>query len=254
MLTRRHVVEMAIRFGLGGASLAFARATLAQGGAYVPTNVVNGGSIEGIVRAGANLTEAEKIIIGKDNHICGQGHATPDPVNLSTDLGLENAVVLIKDIARGKSWPKKDGVEIVQQKCAFWPYLQIAPKQFELTIVNKDPLLHNIHAYEVIGRARRTIFNIAQPQANQVDRHKIEIARGNIIEIHCDAHNWMSAWIVTADHPYVVVTDQSGRFSIGDVPPGTYELTAWHPVLGPITTRTDVAAKSKASANFTFGA
>jgi hypothetical protein len=226
------MVEMAIGFGLGGASLALARATLAQGSTYAPTNVVNGGNIEGIVRAGGNLTEAEKIIIGKDNHICGEGYRTPDPVNLSADMGLKDAVVFIKDIARGKSWPKTDDFEIVQEKCTFWPYLQIAPKTFELRIVNKDPLLHN----------------------NQVDRQRIEIARGNIIEIHCDAHNWMSAWIVTADHPYVVITDQSGRFSISDVPPGGYEMTAWHPVLGVVTTRAQVAPKSKVAANFTFGA
>jgi hypothetical protein len=254
MLTRRRMVDMAIGFGLGGTSLALAPTTFAQRSAYVPTNVVNGGSIEGIVRAGGNLTEAEKIIIGKDNHICGEGHRTPDPVNVSPDMGLENAVVLIKDLARGKSWPKKDGFEIVQEKCTFRPYLQITPKSFELTIVNKDPLLHNIHVYEQIGRARRTIFNIAQPQANQVDRQRVEVARGNVIEVHCDAHNWMSAWIVTADHPYVVMTDQTGRFSISDVPPGSYEMTAWHPVLGSVTARADVAARAKSRANFTFGA
>lgn len=254
MLTRRHMVEMAIGVGLGGASIALARATFAQGSAYTSANVANRGTIEGFVRAGGNLSEAEKIIIGKDNHICGEGHRTPDPVNLSSDMGLENAVVLIKDITRGKAWPRNDGFEIVQEKCAFRPYLQIAPKSFELRIVNKDPLLHNIHVYEQIGRARRTIFNIAQPQADQVDRQSIAVARGHIVEIHCDAHNWMSAWIVTADHPYVVVTDRSGRFSIGDVPPGGYEIAAWHPVLGTVTTRTNVAPKSKASANFTFGA
>jgi hypothetical protein len=253
MLTRRHMLEMTIAFGLGGASLAVARAALAQAGGYTPANVANAGTIEGVVRAGGNLSEAEKII-GKDNHICGEGHATPDAVNLSSEMGLENAVVLIRDIARGKSWPRNGGLEIVQEKCAFHPYLQIAPKSFELRIVNKDPLLHNIHAYELIGRARRTIFNIAQPRADQVDRQSIELARGNIVEIRCDAHNWMSAWIVTADHPYVVVTDRSGRFTIGDVPPGGYEIAAWHPVLGTMTTRANVAPRSKTSANFTFGA
>jgi hypothetical protein len=254
MLTRRNVIEMAIGFAAGGASLGFAQLTFAQSGTYAPVKVTDGGTIEGMVRFGGNLPEAERIIIGKDNHICGEGHATPDPLILSAERGLKDAVVLIKDIQRGKPWPKRDHFDIVQEKCAFLPYVQVAPKGFELTILNKDPLLHNIHAYELIGRARRTLFNIAQPQANQVDRQRVEVARGNIIEVDCDAHNWMSAWIFTADHPYLAITDSNGRFSIADVPAGSYELTAWHPALGNTSARINVTPRVKASAIFTFGA
>ena len=31
-----------------------------------------------------------------------------------------------------------------------------------------------------------------------------------------------------AVHPYYAVTDESGRFELTDVPPGEYELVAWH--------------------------
>lgn len=34
------------------------------------------------------------------------------------------------------------------------------------------------------------------------------------------------------DNPYNAVTDQDGSFSIGDLPPGTYHVKAWHPILG----------------------
>jgi hypothetical protein len=29
-------------------------------------------------------------------------------------------------------------------------------------------------------------------------------------------------------HPYYAVTDESGRFEFSDVPPGTYQIVAWH--------------------------
>jgi hypothetical protein len=30
------------------------------------------------------------------------------------------------------------------------------------------------------------------------------------------------------DHPYYTVTDESGKFELTDVPPGHYQLVAWH--------------------------
>ena len=38
----------------------------------------------------------------------------------------------------------------------------------------------------------------------------------------------MNAEIFVIDHPYYAVTDESGKFEVTDVPPGDYELVAWH--------------------------
>jgi plastocyanin len=38
----------------------------------------------------------------------------------------------------------------------------------------------------------------------------------------------MFAWMLVHDSPYVAVTDATGAFRIGDVPPGTYKVTMWH--------------------------
>lgn len=172
-------------------------------------------------------------MISKDNAHCGEGHVTPDPVLLAADGQVARAIVAIKDIAAGKPWPKdRGGARVVQEKCAFHPYIQVVRKRAALTIVNKDPLLHNIHAYELIGRARRSMFNIAQPAAGQVDTRVLKTRRGHLVEIDCDAHNWMSAWIYLSHHPYVTITDDQGRFTISDIPPGQFDIAVWHPVLG----------------------
>ena len=41
-------------------------------------------------------------------------------------------------------------------------------------------------------------------------------------------HAWMNAEMLVIAHPYYAVTEQSGRFELTDVPPGEYELVAWH--------------------------
>ena len=34
--------------------------------------------------------------------------------------------------------------------------------------------------------------------------------------------------MMVVPHPYYAVTDETGRFELTDVPPGTYEIVAWH--------------------------
>ncbi len=38
----------------------------------------------------------------------------------------------------------------------------------------------------------------------------------------------MNAEMMVVSHPYYAVTDQDGRFELTDVPPGDYEVVAWH--------------------------
>jgi hypothetical protein len=38
----------------------------------------------------------------------------------------------------------------------------------------------------------------------------------------------MNAEMFVAPHPYYAVTDENGAFVLTDVPPGEYELVAWH--------------------------
>ena len=64
----------------------------------------------------------------------------------------------------------------------------------------------------------------------------------------------MRAWIVELDHPYFATTDESGKFQLTDVPPGTYELVAWHEVMGEKTAKVTVSAGAPAKVDFQFTA
>jgi hypothetical protein len=38
----------------------------------------------------------------------------------------------------------------------------------------------------------------------------------------------MNAEMMVVSHPYYAVTDESGRFEFTNVPPGSYQVVAWH--------------------------
>ncbi len=223
--------------------------------AYIETEVTSGGSMTGSIRFDGALPPLDQLLISKDNHVCGDGHVEPERAELGENGELAGAIVALKGVPAGKPWlPGMRAPEIVQEACAFRPYVQIAPKGSELAITNKDPLLHNIHAYEIIGRARRTMFNIAQPQADQVDKHVLKMKRGDVVELDCDAHSWMSAWVYTADHPYVALTDTSGAFAIDHIPAGEFEVTIWHPLLGSLDDKVRIASGQDTAIDFTLRA
>jgi uncharacterized protein (DUF2141 family) len=76
-----------------------------------------------------------------------------------------------------------------------------------------------------------------------------------VVPFKCDVHGWMNAYAGVLDHPYFAVTGEDGKFSIKNLPPGTYKLTAWHEKAGSKTIDVTVAAKeNKEDANFSFTA
>ncbi len=75
-----------------------------------------------------------------------------------------------------------------------------------------------------------------------------------MVKIKCDVHSWMAAYVGVLDHPYYAVSDVAGNFKIGPLPPGTYEIEAWHEKLGTMTQSVTVGDNATATADFTFAA
>lgn len=113
---------------------------------------------------------------------------------------------------------------------------------------NGDPFIHNVRS---LSRKNRQ-FNIAQPQGTP-DRKKIFDQSEGPITLKCDFHRWMEAHLWVMDHPFFAVSDAEGKFWIPDLPPGDYELIAWHEKLGEQSQKITVR-KSGSTFSFQFRA
>jgi hypothetical protein len=129
----------------------------------------------------------------------------------------------LADVPKGKPWPPPaKPPELNNIKCRFEPQMQVI-RPGAVTVVNKDPMLHNTHGYY----GKRTAFNMALP--NQDQRIDTELLKTGTVRVDCDAHGWMLGWIYVRDNPYYAITGADGKFSITDVPPGTYTLVMMQP-------------------------
>lgn len=223
--------NMMIKSAVALAILGMATAANAKG--YKEIEVTDGGAFVGTVAAGEAKADTRTYTISKDPEICGEGSREVPFVEINENGTLKGAVVFLADIEEGKAMPEElMKLEINQEKCEFSPALGLMVNAGELTVINSDHTLHNIHAYEQIGKARKTILNVSQPNQGDVLTKTIKLRRGNGMKVECDAHDFMHSFVYVAKTPYFSVVDDSGAFSITDIPAGTYKVMMWHGFLG----------------------
>ncbi len=251
IVKRRSVVfggaSAAAALAIGGPALAAKQAYREVG---KPTN---GGRISGTVFYRGDGVDVPVFPVIKDHDICGHDDRSPKSLRLREGGELGDVVVEVRGVTEGKPWePVFSDGKIYQIDCSFQPYVQIIRSEAYVDIHNFDPIMHNIHAYEVYKGTRRSMFNFAQPKQGQVDRIELDFRRGNVLMIDCNAHNWMAAYVYTSASPYLSVTSLDGRFDIPDIPPGNYVLSVWHPILGEKSARLSVAANAQLQADLSL--
>ena len=173
--------------------------------------------------------------------------AFDESILVSKSGGLANVFVHVKTPVRGDFPVPKAPAVIDQQKSVFRPRVQGLRVGQELVMKNGDPFIHNIRSLS----RKNSPFNIAQPPGSP-DRRKIFEAAEGPITIKCDFHRWMTAHFWVMDHPFFAVTDNEGRFSIPNLPPGKHTLAAWHEVFGEQEVKVTVGKDSPSVAGFTF--
>ena len=158
--------------------------------------------------------------------------------------------MLIEGIGQGKPFVfQTTRIEAID--CRFKPFLTVVRDKERVEVVNMDPVMHDIQAYETSELGPRILFNVPLPMnplhprqvsmAAQYHRHLpgepmkqvVHMTKDRrVFVMQCGFHAYMESWGLAVDHPYYAVTDQEGRFEIDGIPPGTYHVTVWHPQIG----------------------
>lgn len=209
-----------------------------------------GAGVSGTVTFTGSVPEAQSIQMGADP-TCARMH--PDAAKMELvvggdDGGLKNVFVYVKEGLEGQTFDIPEEATVLDQKgCVYAPHVFGVRAGQTLTIVNNDDTLHNIHAMPKNNRE----FNIGQP-IKGLKTQKVFDNPEVMIPFKCDVHKWMASYVGVLDHPFFVVTDIDGRFSIEGLPAGDYVVEAWHEKYGTKQTNLSVGADVAAALDFEF--
>ena len=185
--------------------------------------------ISGIINLDGPRPKRTPIALTPESRKLYDKHPLSEVKLVSAKGEVQNVFVYVKKgLPTGKSFPApRKGAQVNQKKSMFRPRVQGILIGQEVFMRNSDPVIHNVRSLSSENRP----FNIGQP-AGTPDRKKVFKDKEGPIELRCDFHPWMRAYLFVMEHPYFAVTDAQGRFTIKGLPAGSYTLAIWHEAFG----------------------
>ncbi|MBI5411529.1 MAG: hypothetical protein HZA21_06020 [Nitrospirae bacterium] len=182
-------------------------------------------------------------------------------IEVGKDGGLKAAVVAVTDVEDKAFTDGYKGTDVASEFCEFLPYTDVVVKQKNFHVENHDNdpddpksvkgVLHNPHAFEVMGASSSTIFNIGLAEkGSKLDKPAVlrKDKQGSMMRLQCDQHEFMQSFFLPVSNPHYAVVKDDGSFEIKDVPAGKHKIVAWHPFAGKVVAEVDVPEGGKAEA------
>lgn len=205
-------------------------------------------TVTGTVKYEGSVPNLKPVAMNADP-VCAKKHSSPvanEMLVLGTGNTMANVIVRVANPPAGPHKAPSTPVVMDQQGCQYKPHVVTMMAGQPFKILNSDGLLHNVHALPKTNAG----FNKAMPPTNKEIVQSFAKSEAPF-PIKCDVHPWMQAFVQVFDHPFHAVTDKDGKFSIAGLPPGTYNLEAWHEKL-PMQKATVTVGKDMKPVAFTF--
>jgi plastocyanin len=155
--------------------------------------------------------EARKALVTVSGLVTGGGAQGPG-----------GAVVMLRRTDGPTPKPRAARVKaIVQKDKRFLPHVLAVPLGATVEFRNDDEIFHNV-------------FSLSKPNDFDLGLYKSGAARERVfgsagaVQLLCNIHSSMQAWVYVSDTPWFTQADGSGKFSVKNVPPGQYTVEVWH--------------------------
>ena len=157
-------------------------------------------------------------------------------VRVGADGGLADVLVRVLNAPAAQTTSHAE-VVLDQAGCIYAPGVVAVRVGQPLVIRNGDATLHNVRVVPSVNAG----FNLGQPIRGIQSTRSFETPEIGI-PVRCDIHGWMTASIHVLEHEFFDITGEDGSFTLPTLPPGDYEIEAWHPTLGTVTGQVSVTA------------
>jgi len=206
-------------------------------------------SVKGVAKFEGEAPRRRPIDTGSEKYCQEHGEILTEAAIVGEKGELANVFVQVK---KGlKEWvfpPATEPALVHQEGCTYVPHVLGMRTHQSLVIRNDDPIMHNVHIYDL--RTGKTHDNFAQAKKGMETSRTFK--RPIDLQFKCDVHGWMSSYVRVVNHPFFVVTGEDGAFNLEKLPAGEYEIEAWHEKYGVKTETVTLENGEVKTLTFTF--
>src|ERR1700722_11795086 len=209
----------------------------------------SGGAVSGKITYEGTPAKQKPIDMSKEPS-CAKQYTTPattETVVTGPNNALENVVVYISQGAPDEAAPSKAAV-FTQKGCRYLPHVLAFQVNQELNVLNEDQTSHNIHPLPKTNRE----WNKSQPPGSPpiVDKYD----KPEMIAVKCNIHPWMHGTFAVLKNSHYAISGQDGGFTLPNLPPGKYTVTAFHESYGDQSQEVTISGSETKTVSFTFKA
>ncbi len=114
-----------------------------------------------------------------------------------------------------------DSVEMATEGKQFVPHLVVVTRGSTVMFPNHDPFNHNVFSLSPTARFDLGLFG-------RGEKHGVDFPTVGVVRVYCNVHAQMRGLVLVHDTRLVVQPGADGRYKLEGVPPGEYQLHAWH--------------------------
>jgi plastocyanin len=168
-----------------------------------------------------NYAELRDFIVFIDGPVAGQTNAPDKPMQVTTERVTQQGAIFLPHV-----------LPIMAGTTVEWP--------------NNDEILHN-----VFSLSDTTNFNLGLYRSPTVG--KVTFNKPGRADVFCSIHSRMSCIVLVLENPFFAAANEKGRYAIPNVPPGKYQLKAWHERMPSQSMDITVPVSGDVKMDFTLG-
>ena len=225
--------------------------------AYNEIEVSNGGTVQGktVMTGKMPFPRIYHLILFPNIDMCAEIE-TDDEMNrvlddfkISEDGGLKDVVITLEHVEAGKPFNKMP-ILIDSENCKFLPDVSVVRQGETFKVNNIDAVMHNSQVYQ--AERGKIIQNLPVPPESITNGKVTFQKKYKIFQMICGMHEFMQTWGYRVENPYYFLTKLGGEFKIDNIPPGDYNLNAWHYLMKPQMQRIHITENGTVDVKFEF--
>lgn len=109
-----------------------------------------------------------------------------------------------------------------QRSQQFAPTVLAVRSGTSVAFPNSDNIRHHVYSFSPAKRFELRLYQGTPSEPVIFDTP-------GVVVLGCNIHDWMVGYIYVTDDPWFAVSDEQGRLSLEQLPPGAYTVSLWHP-------------------------